>query len=89
MTLQEIHDYVSPLLDNDQLARQEARLVICCADGDVEVSKRALEHVNAQVNGLACPHCSEMAESNDVDALTSGSERARQMRTSRRIRRHS
>lgn len=67
MTLQEIHDYVCPLLEVDELARQEARLLICCKDGDVEVSIRDLEHVNATAKGLACPHCSETAEAEDDD----------------------
>ena len=74
MTLQEIHDYVCPLLDVDDLARQKARLMICCADGDLEVSRRDLEHVNATAKGLACPHCSELAESEDADDLSEDSE---------------
>lgn len=65
MTLQEIHDCVCPLLDVEVLARQKARLMICCADGDLEVSRRDLEHVNATAKGLACPHCSTESD-NDL-----------------------
>jgi hypothetical protein len=40
MTLAEIHEYISGLLDNEELAKQEATLIIHCADGDLEVSKK-------------------------------------------------
>src|SRR5262245_60973818 len=70
MTLQEIHDFVCPLLDSDQMAQQEARLLICCDDGDVDVSKHDLEHVHAKLTGLACSYCTEMAVPEDDYAAT-------------------
>lgn len=40
MTLKEIHEYIEPLLPDDQMAAQEASLVLHFPDGSVEVVKR-------------------------------------------------
>ena len=40
MTLKEIYDYIGPLLGDDEIATQDASLIIHCADGSVEVVKK-------------------------------------------------
>ena len=38
MTLKQIHKYLSLVVDNEEMAQQEARLIICFEEGDMEVS---------------------------------------------------
>ncbi len=38
MTLREIYDYIGPLLEQEDMANQEAVLIIHLIDGDLEVS---------------------------------------------------
>ena len=41
MTLKDIYDYIEPLLADENMASQEASLIIHCADGSVEVLKQS------------------------------------------------
>lgn len=40
MTLEEIYEYIEPLLHDDQMATQEASLILHFLDGSVEVVKK-------------------------------------------------
>lgn len=40
MTLKEIYEYIEPLLPDDQMAAQEASLILHFSDGSVEVVKK-------------------------------------------------
>lgn len=40
MTLKDIYEYIEPLLPDDQMAAQEASLILHFPDGSVEVVKK-------------------------------------------------